>query len=225
MVLISNRKYKKKSGLLLVLVMVFATASVNASVKYVFSVTEQPAMDFHKPFVAELVLSDAAVSAGQAVDTDIESLLITGGTTVRSENPLRLTHMHADFINWTVTLSDDRQVVTAISAVVTPHMSSVENWVLYQPGPPHPELQVHENLGYVGADYVRLETTLLPVPPTTHSSTFKGEWKREFDCWFCRIFEQWVACFPFCIWPWLIILLAIILPVMVWRIRNSKNRI
>lgn len=199
------------------------TGSVNAAVKYVFTVTGQPAIEFHKPFVAELTLSDAAVSAGQAVSADIESLKITGGSAVRSDNPLTLSHMHTAFINWSVTLSEDRQTVTAITAVVTPHMSPIDHWVLYQPHPSHPDLNVHENLGYVGSDYVSLETTLLPVPPITHVSTFMGEWKREIVCWPCRIFQQWVECFPFCLWPWMVILLAVILPILVWRISRGRR--
>lgn len=205
-----------------ILTVVIYTASVSASVKYLFTVTEQPATEFHKPLVAELTLSDAAVSAGQATSADIESLVITGGTAVRSDNPLTMSHMHTAFINWTVTLSEDRQKVTAISAVVTPHMSPADNWVLYQPHPPHPDLEVHENLGYVSSDYVRLETTLLPVPPTTQISIFRGEWQRGFICRPCRIFQEWLACFPFCIWPWMIILIAVILPLLLWRIRRGR---
>ena len=52
---------------------------VVASVKYRFAVTTQPAGDFFKPMVAEMVLSDEAVAAGQASNGQIESLVISGG--------------------------------------------------------------------------------------------------------------------------------------------------
>ena len=207
--MILNRMCKKRSGVLFALLMACTTASVNASVKYVFAVTEQPPTEFHQPFSAELIISDAAFSAGEAMDVDIESLLITAGTAIRHDNPMTLSLMHTAFVNWSVTLSEDRQTVTAISATITPHMSLIDYWVLYQPRPPHPDLSVHENLAYVSSDYVNFETTLLPVPPSYHNSAFQGEWRREFICRPCRILEEWVICFPFCMWPWVIILVVI----------------
>lgn len=215
------RRPVEYSSLALILVGAMLASPVNAAVKYMFTVTVQPALEFHVPFVAELTLSDAAVSAGQAVDADIESLRITGGTAVREDNPLTLSHLHTALTDLSVTLSDDRQTVTAVSALIAPQSSPAEEWVLYQSRPPHPELEVHENLGYVSSAYVRLDTLLLPVPPTLHSSVFRGEWRREPACWPCRVFREWLDCFPFCPWPWVIILVAVIFPVMVWRIRRS----
>ena len=91
-------------------VFVLSTAvTVNASVKYVFIVTEHPAEDFHEPFKAELVLSDDVFSTGMAEGADIESLQITAGPTAMDEDALTLAQMHTSFVNWSVTLSEDKQ--------------------------------------------------------------------------------------------------------------------
>ncbi len=221
----ANQRQAIHLGLAFVFVGVLFTASVNAAVKYEFRVTEQPADDFHIPLVAELWLSNAAVTAGQAIDSDIESLQITGGTAVRSESPLTLSHAHPAFVNRTVTLSEDRNTITAISAIVTPHNSPIDHLVLHQQNPPHPTLEVHENLGYIHSNYVRLETMLLPVPPETRISVFNGEWQQATDKGtFLNIkeFIERLTCFPFCPLPWLVIFAAIVLPVLVRRIRQRR---
>lgn len=220
-----NGKWLRAASTLFALILLLVASTVNASVKYVFTVTEQPEEDFHKPFTAELILSDSALSTGLAEGADIESLIITAGLSAMGADALTLTQMHTSFVNWSVTLSADRESVTAISAEITPHMSAVNYWLLYQPNPPHPDLDVHENLAYVAVDYINIDTTILPVPPSYQQSVFRGEWRRTFICIPCRIFEQWVECFPFCIWPWLIIIVIVILPFTIWRIsRNSRNR-
>ncbi len=68
-----------------VLITAFST-SVLASVKYTFVVSEQPAEDFFKPLVAEMILSDAAVAAGEASNGQIESLVFGGGSTMQETN-------------------------------------------------------------------------------------------------------------------------------------------
>lgn len=209
-----------------ILVCVFFTASLNAAVTYEFTVTEQPADDLHKPFAATLRLSDDAVTSGQATNTDIESLVITGGTAVPDENPLTLLHVHSDFTNWTITLSGDRNRVIAISAIITPHNSPVDHLVLYQGHPPHPTLEVLENIGYVGSESIRLETVLLPDPPEHRMSSFRGEWVRApvdgFFSFIDHLLER-LTCFPVCPLPWAIITLAIILPVLVWLIYRNRR--
>lgn len=218
-----NRLHAARSIFAVLVLLITTTA--NASVRYVFSVDEQPPGDFHKPFEAELVLSDDVLSTGLAEGADIESLHITAGLSAMGDDALTLAQMHTSFVNWSVTLSEDRRSVTAISAAIAPHMSAVNYWLLYQPNPPHPDLDVHENLAYVRADAINLDTTILPVPPSYQQSEFRGEWRRGFICKPCRIFEQWVECFPFCIWPWLIFLIIIILPVTIWRLRRrGRNR-
>jgi hypothetical protein len=165
------------------------------------------------------------VTAGQAIDADIETLQITGGTAVRSESPLNLSHLHPAFVNRTVTLSDDRTTITAISAIVTPHNSPIDHLVFHQQKPPHPTLEVHENLGFVHANYIRLETTLLPVPPETRSSVFNGEWRQVPDYGVFPGFKDFIerlACFPFCPLPWFVIVGAIVFPVLIWRVRQSR---
>ena len=166
------------TGLIFAMLVLLAATSVNASVKYVFTSGEQPTEDFHMPFKAELVLSDDALSTGMAEGVDIESLQITAGRSAMDEDALTLAQMHTSFVNWSVTLSEDRRSVTALSAVITPHMSPVNYWLLYQPDPPHPDLDVHENLAYVAGDSIKIDTTILPVPPDYRQSVFKGEWRR-----------------------------------------------
>ena len=199
------------------------TGTANASATYVFNVSEHTGSNLHLPITAELVLSDAAVAAGQASNADIESLQITAGLLVRDDNPMTLSLMHTSFVNWSITLSGDRQKVTAIAAEISPHMAPAGYWLLYQPNPPHPDLQVHENLGYIRADSIWIETTLLPVPPDYESSGFTGEWQQGSLCKPCRIFEEWVECFPFCFWPWMIIFIIIVLPLIAWRMRTRSQ--
>jgi hypothetical protein len=209
------------SWLLLAVASAFFTSSVNASARYVFSVSGHSGSDLHLPIEAELVLSDAAVSTGQATNTEIESLRITSGSLVRDDNPMTLSLMHTSFTNWVVTLSEDRQKITALGADINGVAS--DYWLLYQQHPPHPDLQIHENLGYIRSHSVVIETTLLPVPPSYESSNFRGEWRRDYLCRPCRIFEEWVICFPFCLWPWMIITLIIVLPLLAWRIRKRNS--
>ena len=213
-----NGKQSYTARLIFAVLVLLATATVNASVRYVFTVDEQPTEDFHKPFRAELVLSDNALSTGLAEGADIESLEVTAGLSAMDEDVLTLAQMHTSFVNWSVTLSEDRRSVTAISAAIAPHMSTVDYWLLYQPNPPHPDFDVHENLAYVAADSITIDTTILPVPPSYRQSVFRGEWQRGFVCIPCRVFEQWVECLPFCIWPWLLILVVIILPPAIWLV-------
>lgn len=75
----------------------------------------QPATDFHLPFKAGLTLGGAAVSACQAGDAGIESWRIAG-TAGREGTPLPRSHMHTSTTGLGVTLSKDRQTVTAIAA-------------------------------------------------------------------------------------------------------------
>jgi hypothetical protein len=220
-----NGKQSYTARLIFAVLVLLATATVNASVRYVFTVDEQPTEGFHKPFRAELVLSDNALSAGLAEGADIESLEVTAGLSAMDDDALTLAQMHTSFVNWSVTLSEDRRTITAISAAIAPHMSTVDYWLLYQPNPPHPDLDVHENLAYVAADSITIDTTILPVPPSYRQSVFRGGWQRGFVCIPCRVFEQWVECFPFCIWPWLLILVVIVLPPAIWLVRRrSQNR-
>ena len=214
-----NGKRLQAARLIFTVLVLLTTATVHASVRYVFSVNEQPTEDFHKP------LSDNALSTGLAEGADIESLEVTAGLSAMGEDALTLAQMHTSFVNWSVTLSEDRRSVTAIRAAIAPHMSTVDYWLLYQPNPPHPDLDVHENLAYVADDSIKIDTTILPVPPSYRQSVFRGEWQRAFVCMPCRVFEQWVECFPFCIWPWLLILVVIVLPPVLWLVRRrSRNR-
>ena len=223
----TNLRHLISPGLVFNLVCVFFTVSLNAAVTYEFRVTEQPADNLHKPFAAALRLSDAAVTSGQAGHADIESLVITGGTVVRDENPLMLSHVHPAFTNWTVTLSGDRNTVTAIAAMITPQNSPIDHLLLCQESPYHPTLDVHENLGYVGTDYIRLETTLLPVPPETRTSIFRGEWERAplngFFLFIAHLLKR-LTCFPFCPLPWAIII-GTILPALAVRIYRNRSKL
>lgn len=175
------------------------------------------------PFKAELVLSDDALSTGMAQGADIESLQITAGLSAMDEDALTLARMHTSFVNRSVILSENRRSVTAISAAIAPHMSAVDYWLLYQPNPPHPDLDVHENLAYVAGDSIKIDTTILPVPPGYRHSVFKGEWRRTFICTPCRVLEQWLECFPLCIGPRLLILVVIVLPLALWLVRRRSR--
>lgn len=213
-------------GVVFILVSLFFTVSLNASVTYEFNVTEEPPDNFHKPLAATLTLSDSAVTSGQATNGDIESLVVTGGTAVREDNPVTLSHVHPAFINWTITLSEDRNRVTAISAIITPHNTPTDHLVFHQEDPPHPTLQVLENLGYVSSDYIRLETTLLPVPPQYHTSRFTGYWERAPVGGFILLIDdllEMLACFPFCPLPWAIIIMVIILPLLAGLIIRNRT--
>jgi len=196
-------------------------SAAHASVEYVFNVTDVPPETFHQPFSAELTVSDAAVAAGSATGADIESLRITAGTAISESNPLTLEHGHPAFVNLAVTFSESRDTIRAISAEITPHMAPNDYWLLYQSTPEHPTLDIHENLGYVAANYIRLETTLLPVPPTTTVSTFGGQWERAFDCRICQLpfVRKFIACFPWCPLPWLMMAMIILVAVGIWRLR------
>ena len=219
-----NGKRLQAARLIFAVHVLLTAATVNASVRYVFTVSEQPIEGFHKPFRAELVLSDDALSTGLAEGADIESLEVMAGLSAMDEDALTLAQMHTSFVNRSVALSEDRRSVTAISAAIAPHMSTVDYWLLYQPKPPHPDFDVHENLAYVAADSIKIDTTILPVPPSYRQSVFRGEWRRTTVCIPCRVFEQWVECFPFCVWPWLVILVAIVLPPAIWLVRRHSRK-
>jgi hypothetical protein len=141
------------------------------------------------------------------------------------KNPLTLSHVHPAFTNWTIILSEDRNTVTSISAIITPQNSPINYLVLYQENPPHPALEVHENLCYVGSEYIRIETTLLPVPTEYRTSRFGGEWERapvDRLLFIDHLLES-LTCFPFCPLPWVIIIIAIILPVLAGRIYRKRT--
>lgn len=57
--------------------------TAQASIKYVFNVTTEPASDFHKPLTAELILTDSAVFPGEAKNAEIESIRIAAGTVIK----------------------------------------------------------------------------------------------------------------------------------------------
>ena len=71
--------------IILVILGVVFSVSAQASVKYKFVVTSGPSTTSHKPFMAELVLSDSAVAAGEAMKDDIESLRIVKRNGVREQ--------------------------------------------------------------------------------------------------------------------------------------------
>lgn len=181
-----------------------------ASVKYKFVVSEQPAGDFFKPMIAEMVLSDAAVAAGKARKGQIESIVISGGPAMQEPNRITLTYLHNQFTDLTVKLSADRTTVTAITATLTPSGAPIDHWVFYYPRPEHPTLQIHEFLAYVRPDSVTLETTILPVPPTTYFDRFNGEWRR-------------VSRWRFCWLDWMAIAVGVIVVTgLAWRLRRGK---
>ncbi len=106
-----------------------------ASVKYSFVVSVQPAEVFFKPLFAEIVLSNAAVSAGTASKGQIESVVFGGGSAMEEENRITLTYLHDDFIDLIVTLSADRQTITNISATLETSNSSIGSWVFHYQKP------------------------------------------------------------------------------------------
>ena len=71
--------------IILVILGVVFSVSAQASVKYKFVVTSGPSTTSHKPCMAELVLSDSAVAAGEAMKDDIESLRIVKRNGVREQ--------------------------------------------------------------------------------------------------------------------------------------------
>jgi hypothetical protein len=196
-----------------------------ASVKYRFVITEQPAGNFFKPMYAEMVLSDAAVAAGQASRGQIESLVIHGGSAMVEEASLTLAYLHNDFHDLTVTLSADRSTVTSVMATV--NNGAINYWVLHYGRPPHPSLFIHEFLGYVSHDYITLETTILPVPPTTYVDRFTGHWQRVRSCWICKFPYQKPSVFPYCWFDWLVIgivvLAGFVVIRLVWRKRQVQQ--
>lgn len=204
----------------LILVTLLFTLSIPAfaSVKYKFIVTEQPTGDFFKPLVAEIVLSDDAVVAGEARNGQIESLLVSGGPAMQEVNRITLAYLHSAFYDLTVTLSSDKSTIASISAKLSPNGDTIDHWVFHYQHPEHPDLQIHEFLAYIRADRVGLETTILPVPPTTHLDNFQGQWQRVSvsNCCFFR--------FPFCWLDWVIIgVVVTLLSVIIWQWRSRKD--
>ncbi len=200
------------SGVVICMILgTFISSPALASVKYKFVVSEQPAGDFFKPMIAEMVLSDAAVAAGKARKGQIESLVISGGPAVQEANRITLTYLHNQFTDLTVKLSDDRATVTAITATLTPSGAPIDHWVFYYPHPENPTMEIHEVLAYVGPTTVTLETTILPVPPTTYSDRFSGEWRR-------------VSRWRFCWFDWIAIAVGVIVVTgLVWRSQRGKK--
>lgn len=218
--MVTSKIVLRAHTVLFALALVLISVSALASAKYVFTVTAQSVSNFHDPFVAEMVLSDAAVEAGVATNEEIESITITAGPALPEANPLTFANKHTAFVNLNVTLSEDRNTVTSLSAELTPYMSPIDYWVLYQSHPAHPELSIIENIGYIGTDYLTIETMLYPIPPAHHRTTFYGQWERQIECWICEIFDDYIlGCFPWCPWPWLIILTVILAAVAIRQIR------
>lgn len=208
---------------ILALLFCMLPAISQASVSYVFSVSEYPASPFHQPFQAELVFSDDAVAAGVAHIADIESLALSGGTSMPTADPVTMDYLHPAFVNLEVIFSDDRETISSLAAEITPSMNPVDHWVLYRPHPPSSDFFIHEHIGYLSSQYVRLETTLLPVPPKYYFSYFSGEWQRQHEQFeFGKFFAEQIACFPFCPWPWFIILLVILIAVL-FGIKRKVN--
>lgn len=205
---------KRFLGILTLLFCMFPAIS-QASVSYVFSVTEFPESPFHQPFQAELVFSDEAVDAGVAHITDIESLAVSGGSSMPATDPVTMDYLHPAFVNLEVVFSDDRETISSLSAEISPYMNPNDHWVLYRPNPPSSDYFIHEHIVYLSNQYIRLETTLLPVPPKYYLSYFSGEWQRQhkyFD--FSKFFAEQAACFPYCPWPWLSILFVILIAIL-----------
>lgn len=205
------------------LITAFSTP-VLASVKYTFVVSEQPTENFHKPLFAEMVLSDAAVAAGQARNGQIESLVFGGGSAMQESNRITLAYLHGAFFDLTVNLSTDRKTVTAISAKLRPAGAAIDYWVFHYQRPPHPTLNIHEFLGYIKSDSVSFETTILPVPPTTHYSTFAGQWQRTPSCWFCCTICPPIQKLPYCWFDWVVIFVVILIPLLLLRRRRHSNK-
>ncbi len=190
----------------LLLSIAIITTSAIASVKYTFVVSELPTEAFFRPLSAEIILSDAAVTAGTATKGQIESVVFGGGSVMEEENRITLAYLHGDFIDLTATLSADRQTITGISATLKTSNSSIDSWVFHNQNPTHPTLNIHEFVGNIRKDTVSLETTILPIPPTHHFATFKGEWKRERQCWFfSRLLCRPIYYLPIC---WIDIILS-----------------
>jgi hypothetical protein len=190
----------------------------------VFSVTEYPVSPFHQPFQAELVFSDEAVDSGIAHISDIVSLSVSGGGSMPVAEPLTMIYLHPAFVNIEVLFSDDRETIRSLSAEIAPYMNPSDHWVIYLPNPPSSTFHIHEHIAYLSSQYIRLETTLLPVPPKYYFSYFSGEWKQQhqgFD--FRAIFDEQIACFPFCPWPWLIILFVILIALLFGLMRKVKT--
>lgn len=216
--------FKYRPGILVFFALITACSMpVLASVKYTFAVSGQPAEDFFKPLVAEMVLSDAAVSAGEARNGQIESLVFGGGATMQEVNRLTLTYLHSDFVDLTVKLSSDRKTVTEITAKSLSNGSTFDEWVFHYRNPSHPTLDIHEFVGIVRDDLVSLETTILPVPPTTHVSGFQGQWQRTPVCWYCRFICKPFYKFPYCWFNWILIGAVILIPIMFLIYRRRKN--
>ena len=199
------------------------SAPVHASVTYTFVVSEQPSGDFHKPLFAQLVLSDAAVEAGKASNGQIESLVFGGGATMQETNRITLAYLHSAFYDLTVDLSADRKTVTAIAAKLRPSGSPIDNWVFHYQRPPHPTLDIHEFVGYIRHDSVSIETTILPVAPTTHFSRFAGQWQRTPGCWLCAYVCRPFYKFPFCWLDWIVVVAVVLVGFVIFRrLRRHK---
>ncbi|WP_455222972.1 hypothetical protein [Kaarinaea lacus] len=195
---------------------------VFASVTYVFDVTNYPDDAFHQPFSAELVFSDSAVDAGVAYIDDIESLRISAGHTMPESDPLTMDYLHSAFTDVQFNFSADKEVIVSVFARISPHMQNVDHIVLYRPNPPHPQVDIHEHIGQIARDYVRIETSLEATPLEQHLSVFKGEWKREHLSIIIGFFDEYFTCFPYCPLPWVIIILVavLILGGVVFRVRK-----
>jgi hypothetical protein len=213
-------------GIVLLFLAMAIPQLASADAKYAFHVTELPANSFHQPLQAELRFTDAAVAAGIARASDVVALRVTAGSGIPDVSAITMAHLHAAFVELEFVFSDDRRTITAMSARVEPHPGRTNYLVFYFPRPPHPTLQIHEHLAYLATDYVRLETTVVPATSQIQISNFRGEWRRDYGFPILGRINEYLTCFPFCPWPWilpLLLIVAVVLYVRWARARSGKS--
>lgn len=213
--------------ILIVLVVLFAN-STQASTTYQFVVTGGVLQTKHKPFLAEIKLSDSATQAGQATSSDIDSFRIIGGDYIPQVDPIIFSDLHDHFVDVAVTLSSDRKTIASFYARNSQSNEQYDYWVFYQPVPNAPGQNVHDNVVRISAETVRMDTLLLPNFDYT-SSNITGEWQEYrgiLQCWICDRFRELVlVCFPWCPWPWILLGSIFIIVVSVLYVkRNRQNR-
>ena len=196
-------------------VLLLLSFSAQASVIYKFIIFDATLHNnVHKPFLAEIVLSDTAVQAGTATNNEIESIQVIGGTAKSDMSPFTIADLHPQFSNLSVTLSEDRKVITDISALVN-NASTTHYWLLpfQQSGvnPTSTEL-------YLYKDQIRFASWFSGVPggEENQPSLFKGQWERACDCPSPRIIWKYFYYYP---WPWIMIGMIVVGGV-IWRIRR-----
>jgi hypothetical protein len=143
-----------------------------------FVVSGSPNSTFNQPLIATLVLSDTAVVSGIASAADIISFKLTAGAAIPDSNPTTLNDMHPQFLNPQVALSADRKAITAFTAENS-NGPQFSYWLLYQNYPPNPTMHVVDNLVFLHPDSIRLESCVLPIPPSYYYSTFMGSWRQD----------------------------------------------